>query len=198
MNDSKKYTMQQKKVHQLPPINKLFLTEEELDILVRFDFSESIRLDIIKDYFLLVCYTGLTLKELKSLNYGCFYKQTKETQTEEYHALIETKHGKKNLILSDNAYRIFYKYEWELPKITSAAIEKGVVEIGKIISKENAFPAEIRQKFGLLSLKFAALTFCSLYMNNGIPLYNICSITGIPISDFLDTNTLPSSIVQTT
>lgn len=187
MNNSKKYPKQHNKIQQLPPINRISLTREELNVFLSFDFSESIRLDIIRDYFLLISYTGMSLKELKSLNYACFYRKPEENATkEEYHVVIKTKTGSKDVIISNAAFQIFYKYEWELPNITSEAIEKGVREIGKFISKENALPTEIRQKFAALSVKFAVLTFCTLFLNDGVSLHNVCCIAGIPISDFLE------------
>ncbi|HEY0299634.1 MAG TPA: hypothetical protein VGB84_10495 [Arachidicoccus sp.] len=110
--------------------------------------------------------------------------------------MLKEKSTTKDVIISNTAYNIFYKYEWELPKIITTDIRKGLTEIGKIISKGNALPIKIGRKFSLLSFDHAIPTFCQLYLKDGIPLYNICSIAAISVSDFLNTNVFPSTIQE--
>lgn len=90
-------------------VEKVFLTSQEIQMLIDYDFSGDKRKDIIRDFFIIGCYT--------SLRYSDFTNIKPENIKENTIELITNKTGEGVIIpIASVVRKIFSKYNNNLPK----------------------------------------------------------------------------------
>jgi site-specific recombinase XerD len=159
----------------------IFLTEKELDAIYALDLKGTKA--VVRDYFLLGCYTGLRYSDWDQLNRSivkdgiCTVRSSKtgELSTIPIHPRVSTilkkyKDGTLPKKLSIQKMNEYIKAIGLQAKITEN-IETRITKGGKVIKSTN-------QKYKLMSTHTARRTFASILVLNGVSPYLIMKITG--------------------
>ncbi|XVJ66861.1 MAG: site-specific integrase [Lacibacter sp.] len=163
--------------------DNIYLTQSEIDELSELDLSNDIRLDRVRDLFLIGCYTGLRYSDYSTLEPKHFkngFIEVKQSKTG--HPVTIPMHQKVKGILA--------KYDGELPKSISnqktndylkelaseATLLK--VKVEKSITKGGAKVTEVYEKWELLTTHTARRSFATNQYLSGVPTVTIMAITG--------------------
>lgn len=163
-------------------IDNVYLTEAELKILEDYDFSDRPSLDRVRDWFLLLCWTGCRYSDLDKL-------------TSEYikNDLFQFRQQKTNNVvaipLHPTVKKILAKYNGEIPyPITNQKFNDAIKEVMKLVEftdtvkikrttggilQEEEYP-----KHDLISSHTGRRSFASNAYLSGIPSITIMKITG--------------------
>lgn len=163
-------------------IDNVYLNEQELKILEDVDFSDKPALDRVRDWFLLLCWTGCRYSDLDKLSSeyikdGMF--QFRQQKTNNAVAIP----------LHPTVKKILDKYDWNIPfpisnqKFNTALKEvmklSGFVDIVKIKRTTNGvLREEDHPKYELISSHTGRRSFASNAYLSGIPSITIMKITG--------------------
>lgn len=160
----------------------IYLNEQELQTIYSHDFSESPRLDRVRDLFLVGCWTGCRFSDLaqvKPENITDGLIQVKQAKTE-----------KKVLIpLHPVVTSILNKYKGDLPEPISNqkfnVALKEVAELAKIkdpvhkaITKGGVKTSKLYKKHELVTTHTARRSFATNLYKSGFPSLSIMAITG--------------------
>lgn len=161
----------------------IYLTKAELFELEELDLSSNPRLDIVRDRFLVGCYTGLRFSDYSIL--------TSQNIKDGYFEITQTKTGDKIAIpVHPVVKRIFQKYNGNLPRaITNQKTNEYLKEIGKLIpglsetftqtiTKGGAKIIRNHAKWELLTTHTARRSFATNGYLDGIPTITLMAITG--------------------
>ena len=163
-------------------IDNVYLTEAELKVLEDYDFSDRPSLDRVRDWFLLLCWTGCRYSDLDKL-------------TSEYikNDLFQFRQQKTNNVvaipLHPTVKKILAKYNGEIPyPITNQKFNDALKEVMKLVGftdivKIKRTTAGILQeeeypKHDLVSSHTGRRSFASNAYLSGIPSITIMKITG--------------------
>lgn len=147
---------------------KIPLTAEEVKRLEGLPLLEGSKLDLSRDIFLLGCYLGLRVSDLKRISpericndvNGCYLNITTQ------------KTGKLLKIpVNSSAQQILTKYDYNIPNFWEQVINRNI----KILGKEIGLPPKRTKK---LSLHVSRCTFARMAYEMGIPSLFIMQITG--------------------
>lgn len=160
----------------------IYLNETELLKIYNKDFSNSKKLDTVRDIFIIGCYTGLRFSDLKQLRKEHFNDNTIKITT------IKT--GETVVIpLHWTVKEIFNKYEYTLPRVISnqkfneylkKVGEKSEINDIVIISETRGglrYDKKIK-KYDLITVHTARRSFATNMYLNDIPAISIMKITG--------------------
>jgi site-specific recombinase XerD len=163
-------------------VNKIFLTKDEILLLVNLDLKTDKIKEIIRDYFVIGCST--------SLRYSDLIRIRKENIKGEYLQMITAKTNQEVIIpISPIVRSIFEKYNYDLPKAPCNQIfNRYLKEIGKkaeltekiAITKTIAGvkKTEIKEKWELLSSHVGRRSLISNCIMEGINTSSIMLISG--------------------
>lgn len=169
------------------PGNKIFLSQTELALFQSHDFTENLRLDQVRDLFVLQCHTGLRVSDLKRLSQAHINEslviraqKNKETIKMPVTPSIKALLNKYNNVLpeiSDQKYNLYLK------DVAKAVLPDTKIEIteyrgGKTIHKT-------RFKWQELSSHDAVRTFITLKAQLGMPISSIAVLTGKTVAVIL-------------
>ena len=152
-------------------VDRGYLTQEELDILMQKQFSIP-RLEHIRDIFIFACYTGLSYIDVKNLNHshikasfdGKLWIMTKRQKTN-----VEV-----NVPLLEIPLMILKKYENKLPNNQLLPVPSN--------QKLNAYLKEIADICGIekrLTFHLARHTFATTTtLTNGVPIETVSKMLG--------------------
>ncbi|MBN9298616.1 MAG: site-specific integrase [Filimonas sp.] len=106
-------------------VERIFLTKEEIETLANLDLSDDKTNDVVRDYFIISCYTALRYSDVVRLK--------KENIKDEVLIVRTVKTGQEVVIpISSHVRRVFEKYNYELPKAPCNQISNRCLkEIGK-------------------------------------------------------------------
>lgn len=160
---------------------EIALTDQELQSLKEFDFSNNKRLEKVRDVFVFGCATGLRYSEYSKIN-------KKYIRDNSIH--ITSKKQKDNLIIPLNSIskEILEKYDFELPMISEQKFREYIKEACELVG----FTEEIiktsyigskridepLKKYKLISSHTARRTFITLSLEKGMRPEVVMSITG--------------------
>jgi len=160
---------------------EIALTDQELQSLKEFDFSNNKRLEKVRDVFVFGCATGLRYSEYSKIN-------KKYIRDNSIH--ITSKKQKDNLIIPLNTIskEILEKYNFELPMISEQKFREYIKEACELVG----FTEEIiktsyigskridepLKKYKLISSHTARRTFITLSLEKGMRPEVVMSITG--------------------
>jgi len=165
------------------PSENAYLTEEELETLRKHDFSGSPRLERVRDFFLVGCWTGLRFSDYTNLK--------KENITANNMIKILTQKTKKQVIipLHPVVKEILEKYDYQLPPAISnqkfndyiqAACQQAEIKslFTKNITRAGKVQTMSGKKYEFISSHSARRTFATNAYKRKIPILLIMSITG--------------------
>ncbi|WP_036385292.1 site-specific integrase [Muricauda sp. MAR_2010_75] len=158
---------------RLKNVEREFLTEEELQRLMHYPFSNE-RLDHVRDCFVFCCFTGLAYADVKKLTHddfvigidGDLWINTKRTKTK----------TKSNIPVLPTALMILEKYEH-----SSLLVDKKVLPV-LTNQKMNAYLKEIADLSGIkkhLTTHLARHTFATtVTLSNGVSIESVSKMLG--------------------
>ena len=160
----------------------IYLNEKELDKLWGFDFSNNIRLEKIRDLFLIGCWTGCRFSDLVSVNSqnikdGFLYLEQEKTGhkvTIPLHPVVkeilEKYDGTLPRMLSNQKFNDYIKEVCQLAEINSVE--------SKSITKGGIRITERFKKWQMVSSHTARRSFATNLYKSGFPSISIMAITG--------------------
>jgi integrase len=160
----------------------IYLNEQELQTIYKHDFSESPRLDRVRDLFLVGCWTGCRFSDLAQVK--------PENITDGLIEVKQAKTDKKVLIpLHPVVTSILNKYKGDLPEPISNqkfnVALKEVAELAKIkdpvhkaITKGGVKTSKLYKKHELVTTHTARRSFATNLYKSGFPSLSIMAITG--------------------
>jgi len=166
-------------------VENIYLTEEELRKLYDLDLEDNNKLRIVRDVFLIGCYTALRYSD-----YGRISKDNiKEINGVKVVEIIQQKTQNKVVIpLKPEAISILEKYDFTMPKTYEQMINEGVKSIGKLAKIDDVINYEVNKgglrvkqsvpKYLLIKAHTARRTGCTLMYLAGIKPIDIMKISG--------------------
>ncbi len=167
-------------------VENIYLTEAELGKLLALDLSHDLRLEKIRDLFIVGCYTGLRFSDFseikpENIRNECIYIRTIKTQ--------------QNVVIPFHPYvrQIMAKYEGKYPNhlppsISNQKMNNYLKEIGKLAkldenillsrTKGSRLVENIYKKYELITTHTARRSFATNLFKQGFPSLNIMKITG--------------------
>ncbi len=162
------------KKYQRTYAERQFLTEPEIMAMLKLDFSETPRLELVRDTFVFCCFTGLAFCDIKTL------KRENIVNDADGNAWIRKpreKTGEMSIIpLLDIPQRIADKYADD-PIVKSEGVVLPVLSNQKMNAylKEIADLAKIKKP---MTTHIARHTFASLSLSNHVPIESISKMLG--------------------
>ena len=183
LSDVKGLDIEMKKMYVLTEeVDNVYLTEEELQKMKDFDFSENPTLDRVRDWFLLLAWTGSRFSDIEKIdtanikNNRITYRQQKTNKK-----VVIPVHPIVNEILQ--------KYNYQMPEVISNQkfndYIKEVCKLAGIDSMESLtrtvggkLITETRPKYDLVSSHTCRRSFCTNMYMRGLDTLMIRSISG--------------------
>jgi len=162
------------KKYQRTYAEREFLTESELMAMMKLDFSETPRLELVRDTFVFCCFTGLAFCDIKTLQRENIVK---DSDGNTWIRKSREKTGEMSIIpLLDIPRSIAEKYEND-PIVKSTGVVMPVITNQKMNAylKEIADLARIQKH---LTTHIARHTFASLSLSNHVPMESIQKMLG--------------------
>jgi integrase len=165
---------------------QIYLTESELDALLSLDLSNNTRLEVVRDYFILGCRTGLRFSDLQSM----VKENIIETESGPMFKIRTRKTGETVFIpMHAQSLAILDKYNFTLPRlISNQKFNSYIKEVAKVAGIDTDTTThrteggqsveKVSPKFELVSVHTARRTFATLAYKAGLPASSIMKITG--------------------
>jgi integrase len=155
----------------------IVLTQEELKELEALDLSGNLRLDYVRDLFLLMCATGLRYGDMIRLNRSKVFDNKIDT------AIIKTKDRVK-IPLNRVSKSILEKYDYTLRVLSNQKFNDYIKEVVKLIPSMHREVTEIKHigakqvenkyfKYELISAHTGRRTFITTCIIKGVPVSTI-------------------------
>jgi len=169
------------KVMEEKTASKIALSEEELELLWKYDLTEMPKLEKVRDLFVFSCATGLRESDVQKLAFASI---------DDDMITLVTQKTEDELQIPLNKYSrsILVKYDNKLPKISQQKLNEYLKEVGRVVGLDEdipfiSYPAGKRKedfvkKYELLKSHVGRRTFITLSIIKGIPIPVIQSITG--------------------
>lgn len=167
------------------PSTSIALDKDELKDMYELDLSDNPLLDLVRDQFLVLCWTGLRISDFSQFN--AFDRGDEE---------VITLHNEKtdteiHIPIFPMAKRILDKYNGRFPKmLNEQTLNEEIKEIGKLVpglnrsiqikyTKGGVVIKETLKRYQLLVLHCARRTLATMLVTElGIDLSTVCLITG--------------------
>lgn len=158
------------------------LSEKELDLLAKFDFSQSPRLERTRDLFLIGCWTGLRFSDFTRIKRENIKDNMLTIQQQKTNEFV-------TIPLHPVFISIWEKYNGVLPasisnqkfndNLKDVCKEAGINErVMKSITKGGKKQTTVYEKWQLVSSHTARRTFATNLYKSGFPSISIMQITG--------------------
>lgn len=164
--------------------DSIYLTQEEIKNMYSLDLSDNIKLEKVRDLFIIGCYTGLRFSDLEKLTKSNFI--AKNTQIK-----VKTEKTGDSVIVPVHKFvkEIFDKYNGEVPKpysnqkmneyLKEVSLKAGLTQNQLVtITKGGVRVKETYQKFELVSTHTARRSFATNLFIAEVPSITIMKITG--------------------
>ena len=137
---------------------KVYLTKDEVKLIENVELIP--RLDRVRDCFLLMCYLGLRISDLKSVNKSNIDGENQKT----LHIQMYKNEGFLSISIIPQALSIIEKYDYKLPIISESKMNKYIKEVGEIAGINDLFMEDefAYKKFEKISNHTARRTFATL------------------------------------
>jgi site-specific recombinase XerD len=127
-------------------VEHIYLTEEEVERLAALDLSGNVRLERVRDLFLIGCYTGLRFSDFTTI------KPENIVERDGVHILtiiMRKTRGKVSVPLLPGVLSILERYGGEIPKaLSNQKMNEYLKELGRMAGINEAIPT-VRMKGGL-------------------------------------------------
>lgn len=121
------------------PVERPFLTQDELDTLINSDLAGNKSLDKVRDIFVFSCYTGLRFRDAQNLTEENIYKDS-DGYWLTFKQMKNKKKTKELFPMLSPAVKIYHKYAFEreitgrvLPKISNTKVNTYLKTIADLI-----------------------------------------------------------------
>ena len=154
---------------------KVYLTKEEITQLENVKLIP--RLDRVRDCFLLMCYLGLRISDLKLVNKSNINGEKQKT----LHIQMHKNEGFLSINIMPKALHIIEKYDYKLPVISCSKMNKYIKEACMIAGIEDEFVEDdfSYKKYEKISNHTARRTFATLaYLYSDLQLRDIMQFFG--------------------
>jgi hypothetical protein len=166
-------------------VEHIYLTEAELTKLIDLDLSDNKHFQVVRDVFLVGCYTAQRYSDYSKLNKS----NIKEIESTKYIELIQKKTGEKCIIpMRPELDTILQRYDYTLPKTFEQKVNVAIKKIGakaeitELIHVEKNKGGMIKKtnlkKCDLISTHCARRTGVTLMYLAGIPIIDIMKVSG--------------------
>lgn len=159
-----------------------YLTEPEVELLMKLDLRDSLRLCRVRDRFVFNCYVGLRVGDLSSLSSKQIKSVKLESQEFKVVELITQKQKKRTIVpLKSIPLDILKKYDYSLPKISDQKNNQYLKELLRragIVRDVEISPGIFQPLYELATSHLAVKTFITLCHKWGIPTRHVSEITG--------------------
>jgi integrase len=163
----------------------IYLTNSELELLYNIDLSERPHLDKVRDVFLVGCWTALRFSDYKRIKPSFIIEKNKVN----YLRLTTQKTTEKVIIpIRPELLTILEKYDFKLPKTYEQKVNEHIKTIAKELEIDEPTPITKTKggltvettvpKYKLIQTHTARRTGATLMYKAGIPILDICKITG--------------------
>lgn len=167
-------------------VDSIYLSEEELELIYKRDFTKNAKLDRVRDLFIIASRTGLRFGDLRNLT------PDKILHTEQGEIIqIQTKKTGQTVYipLHSQTREILAKYNYKLPRVLSnqkfneyvkeVARQAGILSTTTLTKTKGGERTEtIKPKAELVTVHTARRTFATLAYKAGIQAQSIMKITG--------------------
>ena len=193
MNISLRRDLHSNRTHQEPNFgvkrvkvqSKLRLNFAELQELIKLDLSKNKRQEVVRDLFIVGCYTGLRYSDWHQIDKNQIF-------TDEGVELLEILTTKtKQLVIIPvlpELDAILKKYNYQLPQITSQEFNRIIKKVCKLVLTDKTFvrtynqagqtKSEVIERWTKISSHCARRSFASNFYELGIPPSDLMQITG--------------------
>jgi len=163
-------------------VDNVYLNEDELQKLKDCDLSKNHHLDRVRDWFLLLCWTGCRFSDLSKI--------TKTDIKDKFITFRQQKtNAKVTIPLHPIVLDILKKYDFEMPSpITNQKFNDYIKEVSQLagIDEKETFTRtsggklvnETKPKFELITSHTGRRSFCTNMYKRGLPTLMIMSISG--------------------
>jgi integrase len=167
-------------------INNIYLSEREIDMLYQMELSDNLKLDRVRDLFIIGCYTGLRFSDLSTLSAHHI------TQRDDHELLqVTTQKTSQSVTIPLHPFvkSIIMKYNGNIPKtMSNQKMNDYLKELGQLADlKESVSITKTRggkrsdtvhEKWELITTHTARRSFATNAFKRGIPSISIMKITG--------------------
>lgn len=149
---------------------KYWLSREELDAIKNAPITG--RLSILRDYFLLQCYTGLAYADVKRITIFDRY----EAAGREWIKIVRAKTKSTAVVpISPEAKEILNRYNWTVSLPSNQKYNEDLKEIQRAVGIERQLHSHI-----------ACKTFVQLYLEKGLPVQATAQMRGITAKTLIE------------
>ena len=162
-------------------VDKIYLTQEEIDRIANLDLSDNEEWDQVRDYLLIGCLTGLRFSDFSTI-------QPFHIKGEFLSKKINKTHRTQTIPLKPEVLKIFEKYDNQLPKMNNTKFnilakkvgEKADIddEIEQVYKKGSDKIRTLHKKYELISSHTCRRSFCTNEYLAGTPIFLIMKISG--------------------
>ena len=163
--------------------DKIYLSKEELDLIYKHDFSKKLKLERVRDLFIIGCFTGLRFSDFTQIK--------SENIIEGNKIKIRTQKTGEIVVIPLHQYvkEILTKYEGRIPRpLTNQKMNEYLKDVGKdvelnemietSITKGGKLKKDVVKKFDLICTHTARRSFASNLYLADVPAITIMKITG--------------------
>ena len=154
---------------------KVYLTKDEVNLIENVDLIP--RLDRVRDCFLLMCYLGLRISDLKSVTRSNIDGEKQKT----LHIQMYKNEGFLSISIIPQALSIIEKYDYKLPIISESKMNKYIKEVGEIAGINDVFIEDefAYKKYEKISNHTARRTFATLsFLNSDLEIRDLMRFFG--------------------
>ena len=161
----------------------IYLNENELEIIYKLDLYENRDFEVVRDVFIVGCYTGLRYSDLSNLN-----SENIDVASGNIHIKQKKVHRAVTIPMLDYVPIILEKYNYMLPKIPQHKFNIAIKEIGKLANinikveivnkKGNSRITAVYEKWELISSHTCRRSFCTNMFRSGFPAEELMKISG--------------------
>ena len=162
-------------------VDKIYLNADEIDTIANLDYSDNKEMDIVRDYLLIGCLTGLRFSDFSTI-------EKHHINGKYLNKRINKTHQSQTIPLKKKVKEIFKKYNNNLPKIDSNKFNKLVKKVGEkakindeveLVYKKGAEKIRtVHKKYELISSHTCRRSFCTNEFLAGTPIIYIMKISG--------------------
>ncbi len=163
-------------------VDKIYLTEEEISKIYNYNLKNRTELQKTRDLFVLACYMGLRISDLKRINPDHIINDTiRLSQSKTSNRVVISLHPIAKKILKKQGHAL-------TKRVNSMAYNKEIKTIGKLAGIDDKIVVTKKQgpnktetifkKYELISSHTARRSFCTNQFLKGVPSYLIMKISG--------------------
>ncbi len=165
--------------------SKLRLNFDELKELIELDLSDNKRQEVVRDLFVVSCYSGLRFSDLHQISRKQIFKDESDELLE---VLTEKTQQLVIIPILPELKAILEKYDYQLPMVSIQELNRIIKLVAKKVLKDKTFvrtynksgqtKSEVTERWTKVSSHCARRSFASNFYELGIQINDLMQITG--------------------